>query len=755
VEELAAEPGEVALPDPDGANPGDRSPSAKSWRGLLGLLETVPRNLSEAAGDLAASASLLAGTPITVAGWMERRWRKLGGSGTGLAGLPRNGPPRPGSTIDRAGLIARGPGPIALCWDPDDIVDTTTRAAFRQACAWLSLLALGDAAGHEADEVTVEGEVIQEVSRQLLSVRDVDQLLRSISERTLRLLESDICGVMLREDDVVRMRACVGNRVSETARLRMHRGQGVAGLVFLTGEPAKVDTYLEDETISRDFMSLAAKEEARSALAVPLRLQGELIGVLEVWRRRESIFTDRDIRRMVILADFATIAIDNARLHDEQALAVAESAQARDALQRQVAVLNRTSALQKDLLSTVIGGGGLPAIARTVATELDSEVGVYGPDGALVASHSGRRLVASLPASVPAVAVGARPPAVTKSSTVWARPVYADGDQIGHVVILQNEQSDEMMDTVATQVAMACSLALLRERAASRARAEAAEQVLWDLLGGPVEHRLAARTRAQQLSISLSGGLRVLHGRIENVADLAAEHGWDTSQTDRLRRQVLRTVRTLEGRGLALASLRGDTVVAIAADLDRSGAKDLVTAYSTAVHEEWPQLQMTWGISREHHEVLDLPSALNEARTALAAAKRLGGGESVLLYEELGIVRLLLGSGDDPDLQTFIEEVTGPLIAYDRDNDGSLIRTLRAFFDADCSQRAAAERLFVHHKTLRYRLERIRQLTGLDLSRHEDRMRADFALRLLQVNQAVQADGAPGDGLPDMRTESP
>lgn len=51
----------------------------------------------------------------------------------------------------------------------------------------------------------------------------------------------------------------------------------------------------------------------------------------------------------------------------------------------------------------------------------------------------------------------------------------------------------------------------------------------------------------------------------------------------------------------------------------------------------------------------------------------------------------------------------------------------------------------MHHKTLRYRLERIRQLTGLDLSRHEDRMRADFAQRLLQVNQGAGDDEAgPG-----------
>jgi DNA-binding PucR family transcriptional regulator len=198
-----------------------------------------------------------------------------------------------------------------------------------------------------------------------------------------------------------------------------------------------------------------------------------------------------------------------------------------------------------------------------------------------------------------------------------------------------------------------------------------------------------------------------------------------------------------DGRTLSLASLRGDTVVVVVAGLERAAVKDLVVRMTADVHDATGGLRLTWGVSRSHDDVVALPSAANEAGTALSAAHRLGG-EHVFLYEELGIVRLLLGSGDDPDLLTFIEEVTGPLLAYDRENDGSLVRTLRAFFDADCSQRVAAERLFIHHKTLRYRLERIKQLTGLDLSRHEDRMRADFALRLLQVSSA---DEAEGDGL--------
>lgn len=713
--------------------------------GLTGLLESIPTDVAAAAGDLAAHASLLTGTPVTVVSWSEHGWQALAGDGTGLAGLPPDGPPA-GTPADRRGLVAPVGTLVALCWDPGTAVDTGARGLLRQSCVWLSLTLAGRSASGRVADADAEGEAVREVVSQLLSARDVDQALHTIAERTLRLLESDICGVMLREDDIVRMRACVGNRVTETARLRMHRGQGVAGLVFLTGEPAKVDSYLEDETISDDFVSLAAKEETRSALAVPLRLQGEFVGVLEVWRRRQSIFTERDVRRMVTLADFATVAIDNARLHDEQAAATADAERVRDALQHQVGVLGRSSRLQQELLTTVVEGGGLPAIARTVAAELDCEIGVYGPDGTMLASHSGRHLASSLPATVAKVTRRRRGVTVDSGPRMWTRPVHADGDQVGQVVLLQGGGPDEMMEATAGQVAMACSLALLRERAASRARAEAIEQVLWDLLQGPVEHRLAARSRAQQLGLPLTGELRVVHGRIENVEDLAAAHGWDTSGTERLRRQVLRTVRTLEdGRGLALASLRGNLLVAIASDVDRGGAKDLVNAFSAAIRTEWPDLRLTWGISREHRDVVDLPGALNEARTALSAARRLGG-ENVFLYEELGIVRLLLGSGDDPDLQTFIDDVTGPLVAYDRDNDGSLIRTLRAFFDADCSQRVAAERLFVHHKTMRYRLERIRQLTGLDLSRHEDRMRADFALRLLQVNQTATDDDGDRPG---------
>jgi sugar diacid utilization regulator len=440
---------------------------------------------------------------------------------------------------------------------------------------------------------------------------------------------------------------------------------------------------------------------------------------------------------MVTLADVATIAIDNARLYDDQTTAVSQLQEARDALEVQVAVLQRSSALQQRLLTTVLDGGGLGGIARTAAWELDCSVGIYGSDGHILAHHPGRDGPAALPSSLrPAGRPGCCEVRLGggNRAVAWMHPVVADGDKAGCVCLLPGDNdSAETLKIVGGQVAMACSLSLLRQNAASRARAEALEQVLWDLVQGPGEHRVAARSRAEQMGVTLAGPHRVLYGQLDNFAELAAELGWDTSQTDRARRKVLRTLQQQNTYpGLRLSSMRGDWLVAIAGDLDTRAVRKLVNDLAAAGRQLWPRLRLTWGVSQRHADAFELPRAFGEAKIALSAAHRLGN-ENVFLYEELGIVRLLLGSGKDPDLRVFIQEVTGPLADYDRGNNGALIRTLRAFFDADCSQKVAAERLFIHHKTLRYRIRRIEELTGLDLSRHDDRMRADMALRLLQV----------------------
>src|SRR5256714_12956815 len=96
----------------------------------------------------------------------------------------------------------------------------------------------------------------------------------------------------------------------------MKTGQGVAGRVIETGAPCKVDSYLESETITHDFDPLARVENTRSALAAPLKVHGEVIGVLEVWRRRNSLFTDRHVHRLAAPGNPAAPAPQDAPPYD-------------------------------------------------------------------------------------------------------------------------------------------------------------------------------------------------------------------------------------------------------------------------------------------------------------------------------------------------------------------------------------------------------------------------------------------------------
>src|SRR5438477_8090504 len=159
---------------------------------------------------------------------------------------------------------------------------------------------------------------IEAVAIDILSVREVDQVLLSIARHTLALLDSDMAGVFLREGEHLVMRSCVGHRRARTACLCIERGHGLAGRVLETAEPCKVDSYLESDAISHEFNPLALAEDTQSALGAPLIVHGEVIGVLEVWRRHRPVFTDRHVRRIVTVANLAAIAIENARLYDRQ-----------------------------------------------------------------------------------------------------------------------------------------------------------------------------------------------------------------------------------------------------------------------------------------------------------------------------------------------------------------------------------------------------------------------------------------------------
>ena len=141
------------------------------------------------------------------------------------------------------------------------------------------------------------------------------------------------------------------------------------------------------------------------------------------------------------------------------------------------------------------------------------------------------------------------------------------------------------------------------------------------------------------------------------------------------------------------------------------------------------------GRSRIAEDPADLPRAASEA---LLAANVAEGGErsaQALAFEQTGAYRLLLStmSENPSELQRFYAETVEPLVAYDEQYETELVRTLEAFLEADGNVAGTAQRLFTHRHTIYYRLERVRELSGLDVSSSDGREKLSLGLKAMRV----------------------
>ncbi|MFS4096182.1 PucR family transcriptional regulator [Streptomyces sp. AF1A] len=140
--------------------------------------------------------------------------------------------------------------------------------------------------------------------------------------------------------------------------------------------------------------------------------------------------------------------------------------------------------------------------------------------------------------------------------------------------------------------------------------------------------------------------------------------------------------------------------------------------------------RITLGVSAAVHSAEGLRGALEEARHARRVAAARPGRVCAAGHQELASHVLLLPFVPDDVRRAFTARLLDPLKEYDRRHRAELIPTLEAFLDCDGSWTRCATRLHLHVNTLRYRVGRIEQLTGRDLSRLEDKLDFFLALRM-------------------------
>jgi DNA-binding PucR family transcriptional regulator len=363
------------------------------------------------------------------------------------------------------------------------------------------------------------------------------------------------------------------------------------------------------------------------------------------------------------------------------------------------------------LAEAVESGAGLPAVARAAARVLDASVALIDRSSAVLA--------------------------VAGASTDQERKLLAGGEDVTRVELrvadtavgeLRYRAAVAPEAAIARMVATLLALELERARSPEWASEEMAGAFVAALLAREVTDRGDILARGAELGADLERGAGVL---IVHAAPRAAQSGeWRA----RVLTLVQRALRSL-GPG-ALASAGGEEAAEIAAIVpaeDDARIERAAAGLARELEDGLAGFNLTIGRSRHAADPVDLYRAGNEARLAVNVGE--AEGRSLLAFEDTGSYRLLLPAmSEDPgELERFYAETIAPLAAYDEQYETELVTTVEAYLGNDGNVAATAKQLFTHRHTIRYRLERVRELCGHDVSATEGREKLGLGLKTMRV----------------------
>jgi len=282
-------------------------------------------------------------------------------------------------------------------------------------------------------------------------------------------------------------------------------------------------------------------------------------------------------------------------------------------------------------------------------------------------------------------------------------------------------------------VTQAIGSALIQSEQLGRSR----HDVLERLLTGDYQSLDLLLHRGVQLGLSLAGHWQVVQLQLEGSELLFAQG--DTAEVEaQLARQhdgISRRLRQVSA-GLPVLGRAGQwTLLLPAPDAVAAQAnRQQLASWLNPLNLRLAPLKLFIGLSAAAHPPARLAQAQDEARQALAAARRFSERAGLCVYDELGVLKLLSGVRDRALLDHFLNERLGPLLRHDMHHGPSLMPTLEAWFHENGNLVAAAQRLAVHRNTLTHRVQRIEALCGLTLDNAYDRLDIGIALMIWRLS---------------------
>ncbi|GAA3828342.1 PucR family transcriptional regulator [Streptomyces phyllanthi] len=501
---------------------------------------------------------------------------------------------------------------------------------------------------------------------------------------------------------------------------------------YLTADGALVPSPREGQThpsaVDRRVQELAGRD---GPVTVPGRPWGRALGLRGPDGLRGYVVvtshsppTEAEHSLLATLVRYTAAALSVAFAHRrrrEDTLELHRLRRERAALQRQLiyalAELGYERAVHAVMSDVAVSGGSEEAITRALHRLTGLPALVEDRFGRL-RSWSGPSCPDPYPEPDPvrqdemlhALAREAGPVRIKDRLIALVRP---HGESLGVLALVDaREEADEHTVFALEHAATSLALELAHLRNLAEVELRLHRELVDDLLAGTDEASAYARSEAVGHDLHRTHYVVVVQ--------------WPNRASDDFFAQTVGRAASAAGMR-SLLTRRSDHVVLVTDDRPHD------RALHEALGRETGTRSGTIGVSAPCDSPDGIPHGYQEALRALKVRRHSRESYGTTFFDELGFYRILGPGNDYRELETFVQEWLGQLIDYDSRHHTAMVETLSRYFDFGGNYDETAESLAIHRSTLRYRLQRIREITGNDLANVEDRLNLQVATRVWKI----------------------
>ncbi len=407
-------------------------------------------------------------------------------------------------------------------------------------------------------------------------------------------------------------------------------------------------------------------------------------------------------------------------------------------INRQGAELSRSHRLHHKFLELTFSGGGIDSLVRELAGLLHAETAAIVDTSGAVLAHAGdiavlgRLLDTRTTEELVVDAAMLREGWHTRDGSTWVVAAMAAASvSHGHVIAIGTEgKLGPYALTAAEQAAIVGTLEMMRDQAVRAVSGRFASNLLHELMTG--DDLAGVTARAAALDWVLDRDVVVVAALPES-AQAVSTPGAERPQ---LREQLASERWALACRRIdphaALGVLGAHLVAVLGADAE---LHKLVGGLHADMSQS-TRRRLALGVSRRHPGPAGIRTAYDEALRALRLGERVNGPYSITHYDELGLFRLL-AQLDEAELDAFVVDTLGPVLALPKPECSDLLQTLDVLLANHLHIARTAREVHFHYNTLRYRLTKLEKLLGQFGSDAATARRIGVALEILRMRGGV------------------